>query len=333
MPDLLNDTNEAQRWAKEAIERQESGLYGQIVSAVVWTDARGEDGSLLVEADPQSILSTLRRQRLPLLLNHDPGRPMGQVLEAEYFEAPDGQTFVAAIIGYYSRDQVLTFADLGLDSISAPPIGELPEPHGDLWIEIACDPREISHEWLDVVAAGAPMPIVRTPLSHNSSEAVQELIRIGIVFVLLVGIPAAKALGTELGKDIYAGVSKWLKNLIASTSKHQAPLICIESYQQDCQVSFLIRGNDVLTNYAAHDGISQAAAQAARIIGLLAKRGMPASKLVYEFDTDSLRWYPSYAALENNRLITSSPMLIAMAADTPTGLSLGLARKDMGERQ
>ncbi|WP_454898934.1 hypothetical protein, partial [Stenotrophomonas maltophilia] len=54
MPDLLNDTNEALLWAKEAIERQESGLYGQIVSAVVWTDARGEDGSPLVDADPQS---------------------------------------------------------------------------------------------------------------------------------------------------------------------------------------------------------------------------------------------------------------------------------------
>lgn len=333
MPDLLNDTHDAQRWAKEAIERQESGLYAQIVSGVVWTDARSEDGSLLVEANPQSILSTLRRQRLPLLLNHDPGRPMGQVLEAEYFEAPDGQAFVVAIIGYYSREQVLTFADLGLDSIFAPPIGELPEPRGDMWIEIACDPREISEQWLDGVAASSPMRIVRTPLSHNSSEAVQELIRIGIAFALLMGIPAAKTFGTELGKDIYAGVSKWLKNLIASTGKHEAPLICIESYQQDCQISFLIRGNDVTTNYAAHDGISQAAAQAAKLISLLAQRGMPASKLVYEFDTDSLRWYPSYAALDNNRLITSSPMLIAIAADTPAGLSLGLARRDMGERQ
>jgi len=258
---------------------------------------------------------------------------MGQVLEAEYFEAPDGQAFVAAIIGYYSRDQVLTFADLGLDGLSPQTIGELPEPRADLWIEIACDPREIPDEWLDGVAADAPMPIVRTPLSHNSSEAVQELIRIGIAFALLVGIPAAKAFGTGLGKDLYAGVSKWLKNLIASANKHQAPLICIESSQQDCQVSFLIRGNDVKTNYAAHEGISQAAAQAARIISLLAQRGMPASKLVYEFDTDSLRWYPSYAALENNRLIASSPMLIAMAADTPAGLSLGLARKDMGGRR
>jgi len=333
MPDLLNDTHEAQRWAKEAIERQESGLYAQIVSGVVWTDAGSEDGSLLVEANPQSILSTLRQQRLPLLLNHDPGRPMGQVLEAEYFEAPDGQAFVVAIIGYYSREQVLTFADLGLEGITAPPIGELPEPRGDMWIEIACDPREISEEWLDGVAASSPMPIVRTPLSHNSSEAVQELIRIRIAFVLLVGIPAAKAVGTELGKDIYTSVSNWLKNLIASTGKHQALLICIECNLQGCQISFLIRGNDVATNYAAHDGIPQAAAQAAKLVSLLAQRGMPASRLVYEFDTDSLRWYPSYATLDNNRLIASSPMLIAMAADTPAGLSLGLARKDMGKRQ
>lgn len=331
MPDLLNSTSVAQQWVDEAIERQEPGLYSHVVSAVVWTDARGEDGSLLVEADPQAVLNTLRRQRLPLLLNHDPGKPMGQVLEAEYFESPDGQKFIAAVIGYYSRDHVFSFADLGLDGITAPPVGQLPEPRGDLWIEIACDPREVSAEWIEAVSADAPMPVVRTALSHNSSEAAQELIRIGLAFVLLVGIPTAKAFGTELGKDIYAGVSKWLKKLLAAPSDHRSQLICIESHQQNCQVSFLIRGSNVAISYAAHDGIAQAAAQAARIINVLAQRGMPATQLVYEFDTESVKWYPSYAALDSNRLITSSPMLIALAAETPAGLSLGLARKDMGK--
>lgn len=331
MTHLLTDTIEAKTWVEEAIAQHEGGVYGVLVPGVIWTDARAADGSLLVEADPDSLLRALARESLPLFNGHDPGRPVGHVLKAARFQAPQGQQFVAAILGYYSRDLVQTFDDLGLGNISAPIVGKLPEPPHNQWIEIACDPREVSEAWVDSIALDAPLPVVRTPLSNNASDALQELIRIGLPYALLVWNPAVKAFGTEMGKAAYAGLYAWLKRFIASASSHKAPLVCIESHQNDCQVSFLIRGNDVSLNYTAHEGLSQAAAQAARLIAVLEKRGTPASRLVYEFDARALRWYPSYAVLDNKRIITSSSDLIAAASELPAGLSLGLRRKDIGE--
>lgn len=330
MPNLLSDTIEANTWAREAIARHIGGIYGELVPGVIWTDARAEDGSLLVEADPRLLVHLLEREPLPLMQGHDPGRPIGHVLEAALFQAPHGEQFVAAILGYYTRDQTRTFADLGLTNISAPPIVELPAPPSDLRIEIATDPREVSPEWVSSIAASAPLSVTKTSLSHNSSETLQELIRIGLPYILLVWNPLVKAFCTELGKAAYAGLYTWLKGVIASASKHKAPLVCIECVQQDCHVSFLIRGNDVSLNYAAHEALSAAAVHAAKLIEVLAHRGMPPSKLVYEFDTKALRWFPSYAVLGNKRIIANSPMLISAASDLPAGLSLGLSRKDMG---
>ncbi|MEN5040419.1 MULTISPECIES: hypothetical protein [Stenotrophomonas] len=331
MAQLLNDTIEAQLWAQDAITRLKGGNYGELVAGVVWTDARAEDGSLLVEAEPETMLRVLAREPLPILHGHDPGRPVGNVLEAALFQAPTGERFVAAILGHYTRDRILTFAELGLNDVAASQLSNLPEPTEEAWIQIASDPRDVSEAWVDEIAQDAPLPIVRTPLSHNSSDAWHELIRIGLPFALLVWNPAAKAFGTEVGKAVYAATYTWLKKAIESARERKAPLLCFESHQQGCQVTFLIRGNDVSLNYAAQEGLSQAAAQAARLVTLLAQRGMPASKLVYEIDAKALRWFPSYAVLDNGRIIASTPMLIASASELPAGLSLGLTRKDMGK--
>lgn len=333
MPNLLSDTSEANAWAIEAIARHMGNIYGELVPGVIWTDARAKDGSLLVEGDPESLLRALRREPIPLMHGHDPGRPIGYVLEAAQFQTPHGERFVAAILGYYTQDRTITFAELGLSDVFAPPVSELPPLPSNLRIEIATDPREVSEKWVDSIAKSAPLSVTRTPLSHNSSEALQELIRIGLPYILLVWNPLVKAFGTELGKAAYAGLYSWLKGVIAAASKHNAPVLCLESVQQNCNVSFLIRGNDVSLNYAALEALSQAAAHAAKLIDVLTQRGMPPSKLVYEFDSKAMRWFPSYAVLGNGRIIANSPMLITAAADLPKGLSLGLSRKDMGDSE
>ncbi|NIJ73415.1 MULTISPECIES: hypothetical protein [unclassified Xanthomonas] len=293
MSNLLAGTVEAQVWVQSAITRHGGGIYGQLVPGVIWTDARAADGSLLVEAHPASLLNALTRDPIPLLRDHDPGRPVGDVLEAASFVGPQGERFVVALLGYYNRDLVQTFADVGLGEISAPDASTLPELDNDLYIQVASDPRDVPESWIDQIASTAPVPVARTPLSHNAGETLIELVRIGLPFAILVWNPLVKGFATEAGKALYSGLHAWLKRVVASASERKAPCICIESRQNGCQVSFLIRGSDVALNYAAHEGLSQGAAQAARIISIFAQRGTPASKLVYEFDAKAHKWYPS----------------------------------------
>ncbi|WP_225043082.1 hypothetical protein [Xanthomonas campestris] len=330
MSHLLTETPEARLWAQEATARHEGGIYGLIAAGVIWTDARAADGSLLVEASPDSLLRALALKPLQLLHNHDPGRPIGHVLEAAAFQAEQGQRFIAAILGYYTRDQAATFADLQLDQFPADHICESTELDANTRIVIAWDPRGLPDGWVEDAVLDAPFPVEETQLSLNASESVQELVRIGIGFAL-VWNPLVKGFATEAGKAAYSSFNNWLKGLIARASKRKAPLVCIDSNHQDCNVSFLIRGNDISVNYAAHEALSQAATEGANLISALARRGTPASKLVYEFDAKALRWFPSYAVLDGGRIITSTPMLIATASDLPTGLSLGMNRSDMVE--
>ncbi|MDV2452474.1 hypothetical protein [Xanthomonas hortorum] len=331
MSDLLTDTLEARLWAHGATARHEGGIYGLIAAGVIWTDARAADGSLIVEASPDSLLRALALEPLQLLHNHDPGRPICHVLEAAAFQAQEGQRFVAAILGYYTRDQAVTFSDLQLDQFPGDHISESNELDANTRIEISWDPRELPDGWVEDAVLDAPLPVEETQLSLNASESIQELVRIGIGFAFLVWNPLVKGFATEAGKAAYSSFNNWLKEFIARASKRKAPLVCIDSNQQDCHVIFLIRGNDISVNYAAHEALSQAATEGANLISALARRGTPASKLVYEFDAKALRWFPSYAVLDGGRIITSTPMLIATASDLPTGLSLGMNRSDMVE--
>lgn len=90
-------------------------------------------------------------------------------------------------------------------------------------------------------------------------------------------------------------------------------------------MSFLFRGKDVNLNYQAHDALPLAAAQAAQLIENLNTRGTSARELTYEFDQEALRWYPSYAILNDGRIVTDDVQLIAIE-QFPTGLSLGMSR-------
>ncbi|MEN5365629.1 hypothetical protein ABE571_04425 [Stenotrophomonas sp. TWI273] len=330
MSSLLNESYEAQTWAQEAIKRHPDGIHGKIIAGVAWTDARAEDGALLVEGDPDVMLEKLQTGRIPLMKGHDPGRPMGNVLDAALFQTTRGERFIAVVLGIYESGIGLTFADLGLDRhVAADRV--LPEPDPGASIEIAYDPREVSEEWVAEIEAISPLGVVRTPLSHNAAESVVELLRIGLPYALIVWNPVAKSFGAEVGKALYGSVHAWLKRTIETAKARKDPLLSLEAHQNGCHVMFLIRGNDLALNQAAHEGLSQAAVQAAQIIDVLIERGIPAHKLVYEMDREQLRWFPSYAVLDQGRLITNTATLIAAGADLPAGLSLGFLRDDIGD--
>jgi hypothetical protein len=68
--------------------------------------------------------------------------------------------------------------------------------------------------------------------------------------------------------------------------------------------------------------------QAGALIASLAARGAPADRVVYEFHPEERRWYPSYAALADGRLVSDEILLVA-AERLPSELSLGvLSQRD-----
>ncbi|MHB8252671.1 MAG: hypothetical protein ACYDEV_03010 [Acidiferrobacter sp.] len=323
---VLLDTPAARDWVDDAIPRHSKGIFGKLVPAVIWSDTRGDDGEPLVSVDPIELVAGINRTPYILLHNHDPGRPIGQVLESANFESEGGQKFIAAILGYYVGGEVLDFRGLGLDTKAlAPPPERLPVLPDGIWIQFATDPREVDAAWLDEVTSDAPLRIERTELSHNAVDSAQELIRIGLVFQVVVWSPFIASIASEAGKGTYAAIHGWVRKLLARLADRRNPVLDIHTHQDGCQVSFLFRGKEVRQHYAAHDALPNAAAQAAQLVAKLKARGMAGRQLIYEFDKEALMWFPSYAVLNDNRIITDNRELIAIE-QLPTCLSLGISR-------
>lgn len=325
MSDLLNAPI-VQNWVEDVVKRHSKGIFGNLKSAIIWSDARDENGELLVPLDPVELAAKINENPFIVLHNHDPGRPKGQVLESAIFEDEKGGKFVAAVLGFYANGEVLNFRGMELDTteLVSPP-ESLPALPDNLWIQLATDSREVDAAWLNEVTSDTPLRIEHAELSHNAADSAQELIRIGLVYVALVWNPFITSIATEAGKGVYTAIHEWIRKLLTKLADRRNPVLDLQSHQGGCQVSFLIRGKEVRHHYAAHDALSNAAAQAAQLIDKLKARGMPARTLIYEFDRETLRWFPSYAILNDNRIITDNGELIAIE-QLPTGLSLGLSR-------
>lgn len=300
--------------------------YGRLVDAVLWTSRLIDEGAPVVDVDPQRLVDEINAKGMPLLFNHDPGAPRGMVLSARLFTSPTGIKFVAGMIGLYAQGDCLSFEDLGLGDL--PPVespSRLKPLPPDTSLLIAADPREVDDAWIADVIAKSPLPVERTELSHNASEATAELVRVALPYVLLVWNPFVTEIAKAAGKDVYTGVRDWLRQVITKLSERRNPILAIEAGQDGCQVAFLLRGNDTRKHYAAHAKLSEAAAQAARLITHMKEGSLTPRKVVYEFDPAAERWAPSYAILADGRLVSRQATLIAIE-QAPAGLSLGLVR-------
>lgn len=327
MTDFVNDTPAALQWADEAIRRHSTGAFGKIVRSVIWSDERSDDGELLLNLDPHELVASISEVPFIILHGHDPGKPKGQVLESACFQTESGREFVAAILGYYSGGDVLAFRGLGLDTTAALPPANLPSPPADVIVQLATDPRDVEEAWLDYATSDAPVKVQRVGLSHNAENSAQELLQIGIAFVFLVWNPFVTAIASEAGKDTYVAIRGWTRKLLDRMADRRDPILDFHTHHNGCQVSFLFRGKDVKKLYAAHDALSDAAAQAARLISRLKNQGMDSRQLVYEFDKETLLWAPSFAVLNDDRIITDNLSLISIE-QLPKQLSLGLTKKE-----
>lgn len=333
MSNLIDSTPAALAWVQDALEANKDSVYGELLPAVLWAEQRDEAGNMIVPVDPDFLVSKINSFPFIVLHNHDPGKPVGQVLRSAKFQSDDGLSFVVGVLGYYSAESSITFDDLSLD-IDAPvsPPRSLPALPDGIYIQIGVDPRDVEREWVDLVSTGCPVEVEYVELSHNSAEAAQELITIALPFLILVWNPFVTTIASEAGKDTYHGIRVWLSRLFERLGDRKNPVVDIQSFQDGCEVSFIIRRARVESHYKAHEQMADAAVRAARLISNLNRRGMPPRKLVYEFDRDGSVWYPSYAILKNSAIISRPSTLIAIE-QLPKGLSLGLGRSEIPARR
>jgi len=325
MPDLIEKSPEASSWMTDAMAAHAGGeAFGRLASSVIWSNATDANGRLLVPIDPIQLAAKINAESFPLLLGHDPGRPMGQVISARVFGAPPGDIFVAAVLGFYEGARKLGFGDLGLDvTADVPPPAVLSAVPADVRFQLAVDPREVDRGWIDKLVREAPIPIDLKDRSNNAAEAPHTFLTIAVLFVALVWSPFVTTVTNEAGKDAYAALRTWLKKLSARLTEHRDPLLEVQSFHEGCCISFMFRGQDVARHYRAHDALSGAAARAAHLVAQMHALSLAPVRLVYEFHPKDDLWHPSFAELGNGRLVSDNTELIALES-LPTGLSLGI---------
>lgn len=332
MGSLVDDCPEAATWLDEATDALlATGAYGTVMGSVVWSDARDKTGQVILPIDPAELVTSINAAPLPLQHEHDPGRPLGKVLEARQFATGDGQSFVAAILGLYDATALRSFQSFGVDpdATSRPP-ESLPDLPDDFAILLQADPREVSAQEITTITADLGVPTAFERRSHNAAEADQQLLAIGIVFAALVWNPLVKTMAQEAGKDLYKLGRDALAKIIARAGRLENPLVEVQSHQHGCTVSFLIRGKGVARHQKANSGLGDAALRAHHLIGALLAAGVEPVRLVYEFDRDDDVWAPAFVELADGRLISDTLELVA-AENLPTNLSLGLTIREVAE--
>lgn len=326
MPSLIDETPDASTWVERQLTEMAKGNnHWRLVSAVLWTDDYLESGEPIGGSDPSSIVNEINDQGLPLLHGHDPGRPAGRVIAARAFTSPSSTRFIGAILAYYEPESISSFASLGLDPF---PTAALPTTLGlpeGARIELVADPRDVPERWLDRVSKDAPLSVKRVRSSLNDAQSLKELIQIGVPYAALVWNPLAKTIGEQAGKEIYAGIQRWLQKLWKKLTELRDPIVDIQAHHHGCAVSFLLRGRDVELLYAAHAALPAAAAQAAKLIDSLRPDGFKLITLTYEYEQS--RWFPSYAITADGRIISDRSILIAFE-QAPKTLSIGILRKE-----
>lgn len=312
MSGLFSDFPFAKEWYDSVVSNSSENVFNKFSVAVIWTNNKGKDGEILVPIDPYSMVDEINSIGYPLYKSHDPGAPLGRVIESKVLV--DGEKLtVAAVIGFYSEESITSFQGYGIDiDSSAVAPKTLPALPDDAHIEFAVDPREVGDDWPRKAIEEAPLKVKNTELSHNEEGALMELIRIGIPYAAIVWNPFVTSIASEAGKDVYAAIRSWLVKLVDHLSSRRDPILAIHSSRGECQVTFILRGREVSQNHKAIESISDAAAKAANLVDSLKKQGMPGRELVYEYEKNSGLWFPSYAILDDGKIVSDNQKLIAI---------------------
>ena len=159
MADLVTGHPDAMAWVIQSeLSHSSDGIFGKIAHAVIWSNATGPDGELLVPIDPDEYVARVNTHGIRLLHNHDPGAPLGKVLSAAKFTRPDGMAFIVAMVAHYEGGSILNFSDVGFDpeaAVASP--ARLPLLPDTAWVNFGADPRDVDKKWIDDILTSAPM--------------------------------------------------------------------------------------------------------------------------------------------------------------------------------
>jgi hypothetical protein len=328
MPTLLDDVPEATAWVEHTkAEYAGGGIFAKLRGAVLWTNDVDADGNLLVEADPAVVAAEINARGQPVFAGHDPGFPLGKAVAARVFATPGGRTFLGAVVGFYDQNGVRSFSALGIDPAAEAELPKyLADPRPDYPLVLGADPREVEEQWFQDLTQNPPFPVHRVGLSNNAADPANELIRVGLQYAILVWNPFVTTLASEAAKKIFAGIHGWLRRLLEKMQSRRNPVLVLQSQHADCPVSFIFRGKDIASLYAAHEALPLAAAQAAKLAIAFQGRGIAVSSIVYEFAPKIPKWFPAYVQLTDGRLISDTITLVAieqLSLNVSIGLVLG----------
>lgn len=323
---FLTRSLEADDWIQQEITKyDQDSAFREVIAGLIWHNYGFDDSNPVKNKDLDSWVNLVNSHGIPFLFNHDPGRPVGRTVSARLFITDDNaDKFVIAIAGIYDAKHQLSFDQLGLDIepyVVSP--SELPEIPHDARLRLFADPNDVDSQWIADLLKEAPLYVEQHQLSLNALDDRPELITIGIMYVALVWNPFVTTIAKEAGKDVYVSIHAWLHSLFEKLSDLRNPVVNLAASYEGCEVRFLFRGNDVEINYKAHGDLHKSSLQATQLINSMKRKGAIPTSLTYEFDVKSSRWYPSYAILDDNRIISDKNILIAFE-QMPTSLSIGL---------
>jgi hypothetical protein len=201
MTDLIAQSAEAQEWIAGVKASYDGIAFGRLEEGVAWADSTGPDGQPLVPIDSAKIVDIANGAvGLKVLLGHDPGFPLGQVIAAKQFATPGGRNFVATVHGVYG-DRIASFADLGVDTeVSGTAAKELPALSAEDRIQLGFDSRDFPPGWIDDAVASAPIAVEKVATSNNAYGE-GALIIVGLYIAHLVFKPFVTTMSTEAAKE------------------------------------------------------------------------------------------------------------------------------------
>jgi hypothetical protein len=83
------------------------GTSSKTSPSVIWSDAVDPDGQMMVPIEPEAFVADIRTNGYPLPKGHDPGAPLGEIIDAAAFIGPDRTRFIAEIYSMGAHISVL----------------------------------------------------------------------------------------------------------------------------------------------------------------------------------------------------------------------------------
>lgn len=325
--DKKNHAQPISSWIKSIISRVDSVLYRRISAGILWKERRPEEDGPFVGHNSDYLKKAISQGGFPILDEHDPGKVVGTVIDFLEIKDNEGLLTLVGAFAIFEPKSHLTFADIGdwrtkNDTSSSTIVSTTSTPHVFLSVPSTHTSESIVQE------LAPPSKSIDLELRHNflySSDISFQIWEVAVPITLLLA-PFAKQLGQDLAKEFYA----WLRKVVKKAASNENSIVTLRTEHQDCNVLLLIRsGLSPKDTQNRNQGISEAVAEARRLVDHLRSHQMKPKRLTMEYEPTG-GWSPTNVLLHNGRIVWDGVALeeaVTALDSSKTGLSLGLTAK------